>query len=101
MADRIVLEPLAELVAESDKRRRKILTNLDRIAQGALDASRSYTNKHGEESVIPQPDWNVAVKAMESAKVILGLGLQDSPPAGTETAVERMTRELSERASRS
>ena len=89
--DRVILEPLAELVPESDMKRRKVLANLDKIAQGALDAIRTYTNKHGEDCVVPQPDWNVAVKAMESAKVLLGLdanpdaakqpGAQDGPVA--------------------
>lgn len=68
----IQLNLLAEMVPESD-RRRKILENLDRIAAGALGARRSYTNKRGQEMSIPQPDFNVAVKAMESAKVLLGL----------------------------
>ncbi len=72
-SDRIVLEKLFDLVPESDKKRRKLLTNLDKLAQAALDAERSYTNKHGEISSIPQPDFNAAIKAMESAKALLGL----------------------------
>lgn len=91
--ERVILEPLAELVPESDKKRRRVLTNLDRIAQGALDAVRTYTNKHGEECSIPQPDWNVAVKAMESAKVLLGLTDPEAskqPDAGAESPVKRI-----------
>ena len=93
MTERVVLEPLAELVPESDVKRRKVMTNLDRIAQGALDAVRSYTNKHGEECSIPQPDWNVAVKAMESAKVLLGLDADPSTKpsdSAAESPVKRI-----------
>lgn len=90
--DRIVLEPLAELVPESDTKRRKVLTNLDRIAQGALDAVRNYTNKHGEDCTYAQPDWNVAVKAMESAKVLLGL--VSEPVSDTKQADGPMARIL-------
>lgn len=94
-SERVVLEPLAELIPESDKARRKVMTNLDRIAQGALDAVRNYTNKHGEECSIPQPDWNVAVKAMESAKVLLGLDAEPGASGrdgGTESPVDRIKR---------
>lgn len=72
-SDRIVLEKLFDLVPERDKKRRKLLTNLDKLAQAALDAERTYSNKHGEISSIPQPDFNAAIKAMESAKALLGL----------------------------
>lgn len=92
MTERIVLEQLADLVPESDTKRRRVLSNLDKIAQGAIDAVRSYTNKHGDELSVPQPDWNVAVKAMESAKVLLGLAEASSaqPEQQGPTAVQRI-----------
>ncbi len=88
--NRIILEKLADLVPEEDKKRRKLLINLDKLAQAAMDAERSFTNKHGEVSSYAQPDFNAAIKAMESARGLLGLGGTDSTetkPAGQESAV--------------
>lgn len=96
MAEKIVLETLADLVPETDRRRRKVLSNLDKIAQGAIDAVRTYTNKHGEEFTIPQPDWNVAVKAMESAKMLLGLSAV--PEQATQDAEESPTERIKRKA---
>ena len=79
MAERVVLRKLADLVPESDDRRRRVLENLDKLAQGAIDAERTYTNKYGEDHTVPQPDWNVAVKAMESACRLLGLEAARAP----------------------
>ncbi len=92
--DRIVLEKLFDLVPESDKKRRKLLMNLDKLAQAALDAERTYSNKHGEISSIPQPDFNAAIKAMESARSLLGLegAPAEKPQDGKESAVVRAIR---------
>jgi hypothetical protein len=90
--ERIVLRKVAELVTESDKRRR-ILENIDRIAQGALDHVRSYTNKKGDEVTVEQPDWNVAIKCMESATQLLGLDATETTgtqQAGQQGAVARI-----------
>jgi hypothetical protein len=64
------LEPLATLVSESDPRRR-VLANIDRIAQSALNTVRSYTNKRGDEVVVALPDWNAALRAMVAAAALL------------------------------
>lgn len=92
--ERIILEKLAPLVPEEDKKRRKLLSNLDKLAQAALDAERTYTNKHGEASTIPQPDFNAAIKAMESARSLLGLS---DPPAEVSTAETPVARILAVR----
>ncbi len=83
--DRVILEKLADLVPESDRKRRKLLINLDKLAQAAMDAERSFTNKHGEVSSYAQPDFNAAIKAMESAKALLGL---ETAPVETEKGKE-------------
>lgn len=87
--DRIILEKLFDLVPETDTKRRKLLTNLDKLAQAALDAERTYSNKHGEISSIPQPDFNAAIKAMESARSLLGLDgvVEPEKEGGKESAI--------------
>ena len=66
----VTLHRLALLVSEKDPRR-KYLENLDMLAQGAVDATRTYMNKHGDESVVETPDWNAALKAQVAAAAVL------------------------------
>lgn len=80
--ERVELEKLVELVPESDTKRRRLLGNYDKLAQAALDTLRTYVNKHGESSSYPQPDFTAAIKAMERAQSLLGLGelVEDKQP---------------------
>lgn len=86
----VTLHPLADLVPATD-RRRKALENIDRIAQGAIDTTRTYMNKNGDEMTIEAPDWSNALKAQIAGAALLGLTCevgQDKP--ATDRPLDRI-----------
>jgi hypothetical protein len=96
------LNRLAELVPTSDKRRR-VLENIDVIAQEAIDAQATYVNKKGDAVTADAPQWAVALKAQQLAAQLLGLDAQtgtekpaDGQP-GQESAQIRAIREQADR----
>ena len=85
------LNRLAELVSTSDKRRR-VLENIDAIAQDAMDAEQTYVNKHGDAVTVEAPQYSVALKAQEVAARVLGLHAEDGEkdkPA-TDSPIKRI-----------
>lgn len=86
----VTLHKLADLVKPTDARR-KALENIDMIAQGAVDATRTYMNKNGDENTVETPDWGNALKAQIAGLEVLGLTAEsgDAKPA-TESPVARI-----------
>ena len=66
----IALHRIAELVPETDERR-KILENLDAIAQAACDLTTTYTNSNGDDVTIRKPELQTALKAQVAAAAML------------------------------
>lgn len=59
------------------------------IGRDALQQQRVYTNKHGDESIVPQPDNKAALAALETAGRFAGLLLAEAKrPKRDLTATE-------------
>lgn len=85
----VTLHPLADLVSPTD-RRRKALENIDRIAQGAVDTTRTYMNKNGDEITIEVPDWSNALKAQIAGAALLGLTCEVETKPATDSPIKRI-----------
>ena len=86
----VTLHRLADLVSATD-RRRKALENIDRIAQGAIDTTRTYMNKNGDEMTIEAPDWSNALKAQMAGAALLGLtGDVEVEKVATDSPIKRI-----------
>ncbi len=66
------LNRLAELAGENRELRR-LLENLDLIAQAAVDNESTYVNKKGDAVTAPAPQWAVVLNAQKLAAQLLGL----------------------------
>ena len=84
------LNRLAELVSTTDKRRR-VLENIDAIAQDAMDAEQTYVNKRGDAVTVEAPQYSVALKAQEVAARVLGLNAEELDKAApTDSPIKRI-----------
>lgn len=79
------LNRLADLVSEKDPERKRVLENVDLIAQGALEAEMTYVNKKGDAVTVEAPQWAIALKAQQVAAGILGISEADAKKAATGT----------------
>ena len=86
----VTLHRLADLVPAND-RRRKALENIDKIAQGAVDTTRTYMNKNGDELTVEVPDWTNALKAQMAGAALLGLtGDVEVEKVATDSPIKRI-----------
>lgn len=86
------LNRLAELAGKNQDLRR-VLENVDLIAQAALDAEATYVNKKGDAVTVEAPQWAVALKAQQIAASLLGLDATDGAgkqQASAESPVARI-----------
>lgn len=60
------------------------------IAQGAVDTTRSYMNKNGDELTVETPDWGNALKAQTAGATLLGLAEATEQPQPSETPMKRI-----------
>ena len=87
------LNRLAELCPSSDPNRRRVLENIDLVAQLALDAEQTYVNKRGETVTFESPQWAVVLNAQKLAAQLLGLGADPNAkpePNGAQSPVQRI-----------
>src|SRR3990167_11501911 len=66
------LNRLAEL-AGSNAPLRRVLENVDLLAQEAIDAEMTYVTKRGDAMTVPAPQWHVALAAQKLSAQLLGL----------------------------
>lgn len=89
---RFRLNRLAELAKGGSNELKRVLENVDLIAQEALDATTTYVNKKGEAITFESPQWNVALQAQKLAAQLLGLDAKssDAEPAKEAGPVARI-----------
>ena len=87
------LNRLADLCPSSDGNRRRVLENIDLIAQLALDAEQTYVNKRGEPVTFEAPQWSVVLNAQKLAANLLGLDTEPKDkdkPNAADSPVKRI-----------
>lgn len=81
------LNRLADL-AGTDQKLRRVLENVDLIAQGAIDTEQTYVNKKGDAVTAEAPQWHVALAAQKLAGQLLGLGAAEPDDKDRSSAAE-------------
>ncbi len=87
------LNRLAEQAGVNVKLRR-VLENVDLVAQAAIDAEMTYVTKKGDVVTVAAPQWSVALNAQKLAAQLLGLEGDAASTEIGETVLQRMQREI-------